>query len=539
MSYDFTQLLEDSTSYTKLSRLKTHPDYDKLVERTSFLTNPTITQRWWHAANDTWCVPTCKLCQNPVTWRKESKSYNVYCSAKCAQNDPELKRRKEATNIDRYGATTYLRSDKGINDTQQVLKSKGVTNFSQLECVKEKVRNTMVNKYGGYAMQSPELRKRIDDTNIQRYGAARPSTSATVKQKIRNAYASRFGCHPQQRHISKDALEKLNNAEWLTNAHHIDEKSLSAIALELGVADSTTIKLRLEMFGIEHRFFQHSIGEMQVVEYITSLGVELHRNVRHIIAPRELDIYIPSHNLAIEYCGLYWHSDRLKSPLYHFEKYKACCDAGITLLTIFEDEWVGRQEIVKQKIDHLLRMSGGRRVAARKCSIGTIPAMAAREFMDRHHIQGPARVGKLHLGMEYDGDLVAVLTASTSGSRITIQRYATSCIVQGGFTRLLEELKRQRPNWQEIITFADNRWSAGDLYRFNGFTLDGILPPDYSYSPDGHRRIHKFNYRRVNLPKLLSHFDPNLTEMANCDANGVLRIWDCGKHRYIIKRTPA
>jgi hypothetical protein len=88
-----------------------------------------------------------------------------------------------------------------------------------------------------------------------------------------------------------------------------------------------------------------------------------------------------------------------------------------------------------------------------------------------------------------------------------------------------------------LISFADLRWSNGNLYENTGWELDSVLPPDYYYATNNLERIHKFNYRRKNLPKLLKYFDPELSERENCDNNGILRIWDCGKLRYIINNS--
>ena len=41
-------------------------------------------------------------------------------------------------------------------------------------------------------------------------------------------------------------------------------------------------------------------------------------------SPLELDIYIPSHNLAIEFDGLYWHSEIHKPSNYHLNKTELC-----------------------------------------------------------------------------------------------------------------------------------------------------------------------------------------------------------------------
>lgn len=50
----------------------------------------------------------------------------------------------------------------------------------------------------------------------------------------------------------------------------------------------------------------------------------------------EIDIFIPSLQLGIEYCGVYWHSSIFRTPDFHLKKYLACKSKGITLLTVFE-----------------------------------------------------------------------------------------------------------------------------------------------------------------------------------------------------------
>ena len=50
-------------------------------------------------------------------------------------------------------------------------------------------------------------------------------------------------------------------------------------------------------------------SENEVKDFIKSLGINFIENSRNIISPLELDIYIPSHNMAIEYDGLYWHNE--------------------------------------------------------------------------------------------------------------------------------------------------------------------------------------------------------------------------------------
>ena len=63
-----------------------------------------------------------------------------------------------------------------------------------------------------------------------------------------------------------------------------------------------------------------------------------------------MDFYLSEHNIAIECCGIYWHSELSsgKDRNYHYNKYKDCKDANIQLITIFDDEWNNNTDIVKQ-----------------------------------------------------------------------------------------------------------------------------------------------------------------------------------------------
>lgn len=76
------------------------------------------------------------------------------------------------------------------------------------------------------------------------------------------------------------------------------------------------------------------------------------KNDKKVLNGKELDIYIPSKNLAIEYNGLYWHSDkatlekndipnketRMYAKYRHIEKTKLCKEKNIRLIHIFEDD---------------------------------------------------------------------------------------------------------------------------------------------------------------------------------------------------------
>ena len=358
-----------------------------------------------------------------------------------------------------------------------------------------------------------------------------------VTQKTIESNITKYGrAHKNQTNISVSSIETLNNTESLTDMHHIQKIPLCEIANMLEISP-TTVGRYFKHHEIEVKNFFLSTGENDVAKFLTTLlpVEEIIIRDRSTIYPFELDVFLPKYNLAIEYCGVYWHSEqRGKGKWYHNNKWKKCNERGIRLLTIFEDEWADSRLIIEKKLKLLLGMRSEVIVYARKCVIVNVTTAHKNTFFENTHIQGSGR-GSVNLGLHTpSGEMVACMSFIQQHKTFTLNRYATSCAVPGGFSKLLNHF-RKTYEYDQIISFADLRWSDGALYTNTGWTLDKIIPPDYYYSPDGKTRYHKFNYRRKNLHKLLKIFNPNLSERENCDMNGVLRIWDCGKMRYIFK----
>ena len=109
----------------------------------------------------------------------------------------------------------------------------------------------------------------------------------------------------------------------------------------------------------------------------------------------------------------------------------------------------------------------------------------------------------------------------------------TNTSVVGGASKLLNYfIKTYNP--KKIISYADRRWSAGNLYEKIGFKKVSDTPPNYWYFGRGnsYKRHHRFGFAKHTLSKKLEIFDPNLSEWENMKANGWDRIWDCGSIKY-------
>jgi len=336
-------------------------------------------------------------------------------------------------------------------------------------------------------------------------------------------------------HYSESTRRNINNADWLRDQNNTN--SMIEISNTLNVGD-TVVGKHFKKLNIPVKMHKQSAMERQCVSFLDSIGiVNIVTNDRNIIHPKELDIYLPDYNLAIELCGLYWHCDRHKHKEYHKDKHDQCRKEGIQLITIFEDEWVSRELQVKSKLKSLLHLDDRERVFARNTKPVIVTVKEKHIFLDRNHIQGNGP-GSVNIGLVYHGDVVACMSLIKQKSGIFyLNRFATSKSVVGGFSKLLKYFQTSY-DWTTIISFADLRWSDGNLYKQTGFTVDNIIRPEYSYVINGQlTRIHKFNYRRKNLNRLLKQFDPNLTEHENCDREGLLRVWDCGKIRFVLNNS--
>ena len=95
--------------------------------------------------------------------------------------------------------------------------------------------------------------------------------------------------------------------------------------------------------------------EIEVQDFVKSLGFKIQCNNRKILNGKELDIYIPSLNKAIEFNGTHWHySKKHFVPGKHAIKSNLCKQKGIKLLHIREDLWLNKKEHMSNVIKKFL-----------------------------------------------------------------------------------------------------------------------------------------------------------------------------------------
>ena len=279
--------------------------------------------------------------------------------------------------------------------------------------------------------------------------------------------------------------------------------------------------------------FRISKQENDLLDYIKSIcNVKIENSNRTILCGQELDIYLPEKNIAFEYNGLYSHSykpwetkeSQIKGQKYHLNKTTKCQNKNIQLIHIFSDEWLLKREIVESLIKSKLNCNS--KLYARNCTILELDIHSKNTFLNKCHMQGEDK-SKVKLGLVNENELVAVMTFCKSrfnkNYEWELSRFCTKLgyNVVGGFSKLLSYFRQHHEG--SIISYADRRYSNGNVYAKNGFQLIHINSPSYYYVDKNYLERHN---RMKFQKKYIGAY--SCTEYEKARQLGFNKIFDCG-----------
>ena len=101
----------------------------------------------------------------------------------------------------------------------------------------------------------------------------------------------------------------------------------------------------------------------QLIKTLLPENTIILRNDRKLIKPYELDILIPDLNLAFEFNGDYWHSDKIikkRRPQFEsskqFDEFKKheCDNKGVKLFFVRDKQWVDNYEKTVERINRIV-----------------------------------------------------------------------------------------------------------------------------------------------------------------------------------------
>jgi hypothetical protein len=491
--------------------------------------NPTFPQRVWHIVHDHLSTIKCAnpSCQNSPKFWSFNIGYLRTCSTSCAQYDPLTQEKIQITNLDKYGYKYGLQNPDIIKRRISSIREKyGVNNISQVDGISEKKQETCLKNYGTkWFLERSDI---VRECLVRKYGVENVQqvdeiSSKTSQTRTNNFYDELVGSD----RFKGKVVPSFSKEEYDGVGKEYKFKCTSCFS-------EFSYVLRWDRIPRCPICFKgSSIFEQEITNYIKTLlpATDIMENVKSILSNnRELDIYIPSKNLAIECNGLFWHGEvgGNKNRNYHLNKTIECESKNIHLIHIFEDEWILSPDIIKNRLAHIMGLHKvAKSIYARNCEIKEVSNKDKNNFLNANHIQGTDR-SKIRLGLFYNNDMVAVMTFGSRRiftnsvyieNEYELIRYATSIPVVGGGSKLMTHfIKTYSP--KKIISYADRRWTyyKNNLYERIGFK--------------NYRRFHRFGFAKHTLSKRLAFFDPSLTEWENMKNNGWDRIWDCGSLKY-------
>jgi len=518
-------------------------------------------QKVYNYVNEIREIPKC-LCGNCLKFLSFKAGYRKYCSCRCATNSDEFKARKENTLLERYGVknpsqspiiqsrkeetslknygvTCPLKSDIIKKRIVQTNNDRwGVDNVSQSDIIAEKKRLTNQKNHNvDYSFQSTETKKKISKVIKEKYGVDYYVQSKDCKLHVKNSINSnkiKFWANHLQ----------IKNDDIIINDINFTIKNLCKIHNEFEISRynlyNRTLNDRIEnICTICNPISQNSsIKETELRNFIEN---DLNINTTKIkVNKKEIDIYLLDYKLGIEFDGLYWHSEARKTKNnYHLNKTELCEAQDIQLLHVFEDEWIFKKEIVKSIIKSKLEIFDNK-ILGEKCQIREIDSKLSSNFLDINHIEGNVN-SNIKIGLFYNDELVSLMTfgekrpmdnKTNIDGEYEMLRFCNKLNTQviGGACKMLNYfIKTYNP--KSIVTFADRRYSNGDLYKNMGFEFVCNTEPNYYFFKTSEMiRYCAFEFRNDVLVK--EGYDLTKTEDQIIVESGYLKIYDCGYMKF-------
>ena len=243
------------------------------------------------------------------------------CCPACAKNTPEYLKNWGDSLEEKYGSRHPMHCQE----------------------IRDKVRNTTEEKWGGIGFASTELNEKERKIFLEKYGSEDPGNLQEFREKAKQTSIENWGvdnpmkCDVIKNKVDKTNFEKYGSKRYITSKEYWENRGVNPIIT--------------------------SKGEKEVLEFVKSIySGTIIENDRTQMTPNEenkwlenheLDIWIPEIKVAIEYNGTYWHtlSNVIESD--YFKRIQ-CESKGIRLVSISEDEWINDIESCKEKLKKIV-----------------------------------------------------------------------------------------------------------------------------------------------------------------------------------------
>lgn len=421
------------------------------------------------------------------------------CAGKVNQKNGHQKQIQ--TNIEKYGKD-FKKVIGKLSQEGQIKKYGVLTIFKAKEAFQKKY-----NIDNPFKLQ--EFQEKIRQTNIKKYGAIN-------KKQYDLFYKANITSEKELLNKLTIFLEE-NPALHCTHVETVRFLNCSPIHLTRLLNKYNRTDL-LKPKGVSQQ-------ENEIYQFLLSLNIpkeEIIKNTRYdFLKGKELDLYLPKYNLAFEFNGLYWHSEKVQiNRKCHFLKREQCEKENIQLIQIFEDEWRDKRPIVESIIKNKLGIISNK-IFARKCEIKRPSKAVALFFLQKNHLKSKIE-GASFIGLFYNKELVQLIAYKVQKDVLYLARVCTKIDskVVGGLSKLIKYLIKSNAV-SHIKSYTDLRFfSGGSLLKL------GFIKKATFLSWEWTDYISRYNRRYCVATK-------EKTEKERAESLGLIKIYDAGQTLWI------
>lgn len=359
----------------------------------------------------------CPMCGNETGYLGYYKGYSKYC-IHCIGKNEEIRQKQRETfykNIDK-NIESYKESCKNRTEEQikQAKKRRDATNLERYGTINpvsfgsENFKNSMIKKYGeDNIFKTDEFKEKLKKENLEKYGVENYCQS---QEYIKN----------NKEKSDKKRFERIKNWIQPFNQYElVESKNKNSIIIkcskcgEFFEITSSMLLFRLrndqEICRVCNPAISYSIKERCLYSFIkNNYSDEILLN-KKIYKRNELDVYLKNINLAFEFNGLYWHSIKNKKFNCHYNKTKWCENKGIHLIQVYEDDWEFKKDVIESNILKLINKCN--RIDSNICDIKEISSNESKIFYEENSLY-KYKESKYNYGLFYNNLLVYLFSVN-------------------------------------------------------------------------------------------------------------------------------
>ena len=437
----------------------------------------------------------------------------------------------------------YWKKHKKHSQSKTSMQIYGVSHTSKAPEIDAKRKNTMLERYGvDNNMKSPELRQQFTDNMMKTHGVKYAYQLAN-QVKIDNWHRTLFDTLVADE-LWSDVLHHIcEQNNWSYSADMFDNEHLNIRHRDFIITEDshtsvdnlltaykefthealiypTNILFRLNIVGRFNRTWLRYYSKLELISvnddsiqphkgssnYETIVMNILDQNNIHYLANhrktldgKELDFYLPEHNIGIEINPNCTHNsneyalatnrvmyESYKEPKYHYQKYLLAKEKGITLIQLFAND-LSNEQLMNVTIPRLLSMLNGyntrlyaRKVDVRKAQKSELKSV--RDFINKHHSQKNTPATE-YWGYWYNEELQAAASFTIKNDTAELKRlcFPSGTQIIGGLSKLIKSFLNEHNDINTVTSFSDNNLGNGNGYKQAGATFIGETGPSLKY----------------------------------------------------------